>query len=652
MANQSQFWFAWIDSSETVFGPEHQVEDQLIFSFKLTHEEGQFAQLELEILNPHIGFFAPGRPFWAWFSYSDGTTVTPLFRGRVVGIPGDLFAEIVTITLVAKPKDYTEQILALSATLKVLPFYDPIFIDQTQQDNQDSVLEGYSKLWHVDPVTHVVTVSDVIAGEDGVVEFAPDDAFYDSLKISISGSPLLVCEIDATVTWTQCDSRGSLGVATASGITGDANLGGGFNVTSGLSAPLTTASLSTVGAADPYKQTTYSWNYSNHDSQHNDGDMLSQSGSITVPFFGGQLTSQSISFTPENQDSGTGEEYSINQSFETTFPGVPTAADATPANDTSNNLQIGTEVEQSRTEILHVRVTADVQPVLSEATEQDSIKTKLTMNGSDVVAANAVKPTAGVYFPTARGLKSLEYILMVARANLLTGSRVVATSWTSFFSKVVGLSCRKNATIEDTRLPGGIVLGKVVLYELTGNGDSGEFLGNVTIHSAVGFGNSIVLADGTPDYVDVGYVDPGYQHYTGQFVSATTQDLTFTPLYHVNVGIQLPISSDQILVRHEYHDAGQVQAVQQVTAASQTKYFNPPIISGGAPTSPPPDAIAYSNTQFATQQAVLRAVNDHPTWIEIELAPIQKISTDVEYDAIVAPLIVPKQIDLSAPSSP
>src|SRR5436190_2874698 len=208
MANQSQFYFAWTTSDDTTFNASHMVEDELVFSFRLAHDEGQFATLDLEIINPHIGLLAPGRPFWAWFSWSDGATVHPLFFGRLVGIPSNLFADVITVQLVAKPIDYTEQRMAVAAGLRVLPFFDPIFIDPRQREDPDVVLEGYSALWHVDRVTHQCSISDVVAGEDGVEEFTPNDVFYDNVSLELAEAPLMVCEIDATVSWVQCDHTG------------------------------------------------------------------------------------------------------------------------------------------------------------------------------------------------------------------------------------------------------------------------------------------------------------------------------------------------------------------------------------------------------------------------------------------------------------
>lgn len=278
------------------------------------------------------------------------------------------------------------------------------------------------------------------------------------------------------------------------------------------------------------------------------------------------------------------------------------------------------------------------------------------MTASDVVAEGAATPSDGSYFPTARGLQSLEYLLMVARAHLLVRSRVVKTSWECKFSRIVGMSCRKNATIEDSRLPGGTVLGKVVGYEMAGVGDSGEFLGKITINSAIGYGGALVTAVGTPDYVAIGYVQPGYQHYSGMLVAATTNDMSFAPLAYVDVGIQLPISADQILVRHEWHDAGQAAAAQAAFTASMqaSRQLGSFVETGNIEgmSGPSPELIAYAAARANLTAGINQAIRDTPAWLEIELKPVQNISTNVEYDAETSPLVIPMQIDLSAASTP
>jgi hypothetical protein len=637
----SSFYFAWVSSTETAFNASHLREDELIFSFELKHDEGQFAELSLEIANPHVGLLNPSRLFWAWFAWSDGSSVHPLFFGRLIAIPDDLFADVITIKLVAKPIDYAVRQMALANSLRVLPFYDPIFIDSKKLDDPNAVLEGYSALWHVDRITHAVTISDIIAGEDGIVEFSQNDAFYDNVSMKLAGAPLMVCEIDAEVDWTQCDHTGVIEFKTVSNLVGDANLGNGYNVSSGVASAATVSG----GSSDP-GQTTYTWDYSNPGGAHTDGEIIESGGTITVPFTGGFLTSQSVSFTPADKETGTGESYSISQSFTSTKE-VPSGSSA--SSSTPTNMQVATEVQQDRKEVIHVRVLADLQPVLTEADEGDNIKQQLSMNSRDAVEAGAATPSDGVYFPTARGQQSVEYLLMVARAHLLAGSRVVAVGWECPFSKILGLSCRMNATIEDPRIPGGVALGKIVTYGMTGNGDSGQFLGNVTIHCAVGNGSSIVLANGTPDYVDEGYVDPGYQHYSGRLVAATTNDMAFEPLGYEAVGIQLPITADQVLVRHEFFDAGSASNELLSSGAQHLMTLNVGPI-GDVITSPPADAVAASNYNYQFNSAVNKGMK--PSWLELEFKPIQQISTNVDYDARVSPLVVPMQINLAASSTP
>lgn len=674
MPNQSQFYVAWVNSTETTFGPEHMVEDELIFSFKLTHDEGQFATLELEIINPHIGLLAPGRPFWLWLSWSDGTTVTPLFFGRLVGIPSSLLADVITITLVAKPIDYTEQRLAIAAGLRVLPFFDPIFIDEKSREDPDTALEGYSALYHVDRVTHQVSISDVIAGEDGVEEFTPNDVFYDGVSLELAEAPLMVCEVDATVNWVQCDHTGviefrkeqfnPLSTAVADDMPQqELNMGNGIIIKQALNSNGNTS----TSKKDPNSGSVH-WEWQNQEETHADGDSMSASVDYSWQNLPADFTNKDTlgsvitgaeterTYTSVTGDPQTGTAASETLTLKKTFNVL--AVDKALAQPVATDMEIGVEVEQSRTEVLHVRVLADVQPILTEATEtENNIKEKLSMQASDVVAEGVLTASDGVYFSTARGLQSLEYLLMVARAHLLMRSRAVKTSWECPFSRVVNMSCRKNASIEDSRLPGGAVLGKVVAYEMTGSGDDGKFLGKVSIGSAVGYGNPLVTAAGAPDYVADGYVQLGYQHYSGTLLAAVTNDMAFSPLAYEAAGIQLPVSKDQILVRHEWNDAGQAAAAQDaMTTAIQASRQLGPFVGdthfGAGLSGPSPELLAYAAAQANMFSGVDQAIRDTPAWLEIELAPVQNISTSVEYDADVSPLVIPMQVDLSAASTP
>ena len=175
------FHFAWVDASETIFGPQHLVEDEKVLSFAIEHSEGDFASLSVVIKNPRIGLLAPARKTWAWLSHGS----TPLFFGRLVGVPSSINQNAVTLEFIARPADYAAQKEALAITLRTLPYYDPVFLTPEAQVDPDTVLEARPELWHIDRTTLAVTTSHILVGEDGVEEFYENEVPYDSVAISI-----------------------------------------------------------------------------------------------------------------------------------------------------------------------------------------------------------------------------------------------------------------------------------------------------------------------------------------------------------------------------------------------------------------------------------------------------------------------------------
>src|SRR5262245_61814386 len=206
-------YFAWIDASETVFTTGHLRWDEQIFSFTLSQEEGDPASLTVVVRRPRnvsgnpIGLLGPGRKIWCWFALDCGVAQAVLFRGRLVGIPTSIFEDLVTLEFVARPIDVVAQKEALAATLRVLPFYDEAVIDPAKRNDPDVVLEGYTKVWHYDPQTHAITVSDEITGEDGVVDFdgvsEGGKVLYDGLNLSLTSGPLARVDVTAEYTWSQ-----------------------------------------------------------------------------------------------------------------------------------------------------------------------------------------------------------------------------------------------------------------------------------------------------------------------------------------------------------------------------------------------------------------------------------------------------------------
>lgn len=107
------------------------------------------------IKNPRIGLLAPARRTWAWLSHGGA----PLFFGRLVGVPSNINLNAVTLDFIGRPVDYAAQKAALAASLRVLPYYDPVFITPDAQTDPDTVLEARLAMWHIDRTTLAVTTS-------------------------------------------------------------------------------------------------------------------------------------------------------------------------------------------------------------------------------------------------------------------------------------------------------------------------------------------------------------------------------------------------------------------------------------------------------------------------------------------------------------
>ena len=398
------------------------------------------------------------------------------------------------------------------------------------------------------------------------------------------------------------------------------------------------------------------WSWQNTAKTHEDGDTMFINGSATGYLFG-LISKQIQTIVIGDPDTGTAAESHLSIDYFGPTPAAPSQipqSNAVPTYSYGATLALGMQMDQSRMETVKFSVTADLQPILTEPDEKSVIES-IALQASDVVLAGALNSSSGAYFATDRGILSIEYMLLIARAHLLAKSRVIKTSWDCSFPRIINMLCRLNALLEDNRLPGGSVLGKVTHYEMNGDGDRGEFTGSVSIESAIGYGNTIDTSVGTSSYADDGYVDTNYQYFSGQLVAAGTGDIAFSAPIYPTIGLQNPLTVDQVLVRMEWHDSfvdEQVSsAVSQAVANYAAAAFNVPTfeetVSGVIPNS-----VKQAGQQQQQQQITInQIVHDNQPWLEIELKPITGISTSIEYDITLTPLVVPQQIDLLAEST-
>jgi hypothetical protein len=689
------FYFAWCDSDQP-FDDSMLREDEIVFAFDIAHQEGQIPTLSIDIKNPHVGLLAPGRSQWAWLSYLDPIIgVVPLFYGWIVGLPSNLLGEVVTLQFLARPSDYLAQKQDIANSLMMQPYYDPIWIDPSKladpsNPDPDTVLETYTVAWHVDRTSLLVSISDIISGEDGTEVFNPEDSFYDTVAISFAQSPLTQVVFDGTIQWTQAatdvinmpdvslsawngqqivndwpkpgDQLDGGWSVEGSAITnwsdqfGSGNstvidLGGGTSSNIGGTGTTTTVTGSATqgpGAGFTNIQSnlpktslakSISYSFQNQAKTHSDGDTMSvnESGQYDEEGkMGGKIVSYNSGGTYGDPATGTAASAFYNVSY-TRLKGQYQTAPATapPAPSSGDGTQDGGPITVpglfgqlsfrynlsfDRTETFNFVMTSDIQPIVLLPPDDSINQITLSMSGSDVglpldddgTTAPIGDPSRSAFFPTDRGLLAMQYPMLVARANLVQSARAVKVNFDCTFERALYLSCRKSAVLFDSRLPGGQVNGKITEYHLKADGDKGQLTGSVQIESVVGNGTTIVVNEGEPDYVDDDYVTPDYQFYSGADLALPTDDATIVipPISLVDDEMVLPLTFNDAVMVFQVHNGTPVDTV----------------IAGGAATA-------------------------DPTWLEIVLMPVtgQKFSTN--YDLGSSTLVLPKLIDLAAPSA-
>lgn len=477
---------------------------EFVFSLELSQEEGNFASLKAEIINPKVGLLSAGRNQWIWLSWDNGSGVEALFNGRLVGVPSRLHDEVLEVEFIARPADWIDLKAALAETLRVLPWHDEVWIAQGQ-DSDDAVLETRAALYHVDRVTLAVTTSDIIEGEDGTIDVGEADHLYDDMDVAYGDAPLKKITITGTVTWDQVGSgdidlthelvsaflaAGSpypypcISSLTGPGLFDDwpvaeSEIGGGWSI----------GADSTISEATFQRSGAYVVHY------------VDKSQDNTTRFADTSLQASDVVFTDWTN-------------WEASFELKPYAV----------HLTVHYDADRKRTEIVTATVEADVQAILvdPDGTDEDTIELSSDFVGQEVGSEES--PTQlpiddvrrNSYFKTDRGAQSFEYLLLLARAKLLARARAVKVTITlPGWDIGVGFSCRKNIRLVDYRMPEGAVTGKITKYTLSIDGDSGELKSEAELGCTIGYGISLsAAAAGTGVYCNDNYAD-GYQAHTG-----------------------------------------------------------------------------------------------------------------------------------------
>jgi hypothetical protein len=535
-------YFAWIDPGETTFTSGHMRWDEQVFSFTLSQSEGDPASLTAVVRRPRnvsgdpVGLLGPGRKIWAWFALDCGPDLIR-FRGRLVGVPTSLFEELVTLEFVARPIDVVAQKQALAATLRVLPHYDEVVLDEERRSDPEVVLEGYSAIWHYDRETHLLSVSDEITGEDGLIEFdgtsEAGKVLWDGLQLTLTSGPLSRVDVVAEYNWTQ-GARGSVdltnylvshwdssGYARPGSIASytfgadewpknGAGIGDGWEVAEGAATANYDLEVQTLATGGTSKTIFAEGEVSTVTVSDSQGYLA-----IVPP---GSILYSEIITTQNYTTSFT--ETSFSNSWSSVKHVVPLL------HTTPTMLTASYTAARGCVERVAFSLYADVQPILTDPEDGEALRL------TDVRSVNLSEPIGGVvpigdprcrsYIATARGNRSIEHLIALARAHLLKRSRVVEIAFAPKLARMPEVTLRKNVFLIEPRV--GEALGKVIGYSIALDGSDGRINCEVRIGCAIGRGGSQVLTEGTPTYCSIAYAGADYQQFNDRLVGWTGID--------------------------------------------------------------------------------------------------------------------------------
>jgi len=669
MSVSAVWYLAWVDDDTVEFDPEvHNVQDTELLGFEFSQRESEFATLRLLTRNPisgssnwALGLLGPGRKRWAWFSWSlNGAEPSPLALLRLIGIPTDVFKSTVTLDFSARPSDFNEQKVALNNTMRVLPYWDPAFVDEQKRENMDIILDTYAGVWYVDPVTHEMSLSDLLLGEGGTEVFQINEHAADGLQLTIGDPPLTSVTVDAEVLWTQ-RAVGSAGVGFISSsytLKADsfpkvgASMGDGWKVLAANVAQSFTFETDSV-----QQQASYNLKWLDGDQSHytiNVSDGTVRGGGIPLASI---LTDMKQTITyAERDESGEPPEltgWNVSQNWSTGL---------VPLYDVTAGYSVGYDAKRPFTEHVTFTLTADVQPLVTLPGDDETMRID-GLNTADLSELIDGVPPIGdprrrSYMVQARGEQSLQYLILLARAQLRKRARAVEISFAPFLTRLEDLKLNRNAQVYDWRIPGGNATGKIIAFtlELTPPVDDGaaDVRLECTIGCAIGNGGTVVAEGGEEEYVADDYIDEDqdYQEYDGAILTFN-DEVGFTPPPFAPSDDGL----DFLTPLAEINDPAifEVPISYSMVASEQYEILKEKIpgwgASGLSPGIPPDDYDTWKDARQAMIEARSTAVANILAGIETEISfKLKSVTKDfkTEVPITVTSLKVPQMINLGA----
>jgi hypothetical protein len=466
-------YITWLNKNETFDSAVHQPRDDLqILGVKVTHEEGGFPHAHILLSKAEVPHPWPEKVV---IHYERNGVQKILFSGYVVKSPLKTGEHCVTVTVTAESPQARDHLLIDQRQLKVLPSFDPLFVEEDHLDDLDEVLEGYTKLPHWDR-QGVFSFSELLEGSRTLN--VGDNFYQASLKTRIIKRPLEQVQVHLSAQWVQ-------------------EYTGLVNLSPALIDALPEPFITTL-TPHPLKKAWF-----------RPGRVLAHTG-YTV------MQSMLVPFDPVT--GGVSDRYPpVSSSF---F--IHDRADIrVPRAWFVPHLVLGVTYRQKREESVHFTLSSSLQALLPQGaigTERAGLK-KLRFKLQDICrddetplwrkdqdyriesrvqhknqtyvcltahrssekfnadrdhwAPSLINQSAlgdrasSTYFLKPRGQQSIIHALERARVYLAIGARVFETTFEADFDAVGDIDCDTSVRLKDPRFKKGEMVGKVVAYTLT-----------------------------------------------------------------------------------------------------------------------------------------------------------------------------------------
>lgn len=513
-------YFALVDPGTVFDGAIHNVEDEEVFSINISQSEGSFATADIEIKNPSQGLLAPTRKERAFISYQDGASVVLLFSGRVTGFPSEITGDTVSLEYIAQPDDWEIQQDAFLQTLKVAPQYEELFVPADRRDQASEILAGRAELLHWARDTNAISTSDIIQGAQ-FIDFG-EELFFDSVNTEIGDPPVSKINLNIEVQWQQL----GIGVVDAG-----AAIKAQFINTAVLTPEINT--LTPLAFEEGWQ-------------------------GVSIPT--GYRVAES-KLTPVADDFGLVQ--GNLRSAVATVSGVdfPTKTGANPTSRTvtvprvwyNGTLQLQAEYQQKRREVAAIAVFADTQNFSLKGNKEEDLNIRVENPTETLQGAvhNAKLPSFfydKVSFAiTGNGQKVIEHGLQRAMARLKKSSRIIESTFSGDLDALIVVTLDHSIRIQDDRLPGGSLRGKVIKYSFSIDGDTGRTDAKITLGAAIGSGG-----DSTPtgalSELEVGSVSYDNEFGATPMNSSVFYDLVVLPTIDEPIDVAQMEIDDQYLI--------------------------------------------------------------------------------------------------------